>query len=102
MKPRNWLQSVPTQEAYHIDRILFDVQHDPEKEARFFADPSAYIADAPLSGAARAALEGTDIGRLYLLGANPYLLRAYCLQLRIPETEYLQALRAVEGETLHG
>ncbi len=48
-----------------------------------------------------AALDATDIGGLYLLGANPYLLRAYCLQLRVPEADYLAALRAV-GDATHG
>ncbi len=91
----NWVHAMPTQEAYRVDRILFDVQHDPEKEARFFADPDQYMAAADLSEEARSALAATDVGTLYLLGANPYLLRAYCLQRRMPEDAYLSALRAV-------
>lgn len=94
----NWVQPMPTVEAYRIDRILYDVQHDPAEEARFFADPDAYIAGVELSDRARAALKSTDVGALYLLGANPYLLRAYCLQLRMPEAAYLAALRAVGGQ----
>lgn len=93
----NWLQPMPSQEAYRIDRILFDVQHKPADETRFFDNPELYIAGADLSDAARRALAETDVGALYQLGANPYLLRAYCLQRRMPEAEYLQALRAVGG-----
>ncbi|WCT79232.1 hypothetical protein [Novosphingobium humi] len=101
MSARNWVQDMPTEEAYAINRILYRVQHDRAEEARFFESPSRYIAEEPLSEAARAALDTTDIGQLYLLGANPYLLRAYCLQLRIPEADYLAALRAA-GDASHG
>ena len=100
MSARNWVQAIPSQEAYAIDRILHRVQHDGEEERRFFAYPSAYIAGAGLSDEARAALTQTDVGRLYRLGANPYLLRAYCLQLRMPEDAYLAALRSA-GDTAH-
>lgn len=98
MSARNWMEAIPTQEAYAINRIMYDVQHNQDEEKRFFANPAAYIGDAPLSDDAREALSNTDIGKLYLLGANPYLMRAYCLQLRIPEQDYLSALRAVEEQ----
>lgn len=101
MSARNWVQDVPSPEAFSLGRILFDVQHDRDEEARFFADPAKYIEEADLSDEARAALATTDIGKLYQLGVNPYLLRAYCLQLRVPEPEYLAALRAV-GENGNG
>jgi protocatechuate 4,5-dioxygenase alpha chain len=101
MSARNWVQDIPSEEAYAINRILYRVQHDRAEETRFFDNPARYIADAPLSDAACAALDTTDVGQLYLLGANPYLLRAYCLQLRMPEAEYLGALRAV-GDANHG
>lgn len=95
MSVNNWVQTTPTQEAYNLDKILYRVQHDRDEEARFFADPQSYIAAVELSDEARAALTSTDVGQLYLLGVNPYLLRAYCLQLRMPESEYLAALRAI-------
>lgn len=101
MSARNWVQGIPSQEAYAIDRVLYRVQHDREEERRFFADPAAYITAVTLTDRARSALAGTDVGELYRLGANPYLLRAYCLQLRMPEADYLAALRSVE-EPING
>ena len=99
----NWLQAIPTDEAYRINRILYDIQHNRAEATRYFADPKAYIAAFDgLSDAAVGALERTDITRLYLLGANPYLLRAYCLQLRVPEPDYLAQLRAAGREIEHG
>jgi protocatechuate 4,5-dioxygenase alpha chain len=93
---RNWIQAIPTPEAYWIDRVLYDTQHDPAEMARFRADPDAYCRDMPLSARSKGFLVKNDIGQLYLAGANPYLLRAHCLGLGVPEGEYLAALRAVE------
>lgn len=101
---RNWVSGIPTAEAYPINRILHRVQHDRAEEARFFADPAAYIAAQDnLTPRAADALVRTDIAALYQMGTNPYLLRAYCLQLRVDEQVYLGALRALLPEgTAHG
>lgn len=98
---RNWAQAIPTPEAYWVNRVLFDTQHQPDKMARFRADPQAYLAGMPLSEASKAALIGNQIAPLYRAGANPYLLRAHCLSLGIGEDDYLRALRTA-GDALHG
>jgi hypothetical protein len=95
---RNWAQAIPTPEAYWINRVLYDTQHQPEQMARFRADPAAYLDPMPLSPASRQALVENAIGPLYRLGANPYLLRAHCLGLQVSETDYLDALRAIAPE----
>ena len=99
----NWVAAVPTPEIFRINRVLYDIQHDRAEEARFFADRRAYVdAIGGLSAQAADALVANDWTRLYLLGANPYLMRAYCLQLRIPEPEYLASLRRAGEESSHG
>lgn len=98
MKPRNWIEQMPSTESYWINRVLYDVQHKPDHAARFKQDPVAYMAGMPLSQRAQDLLAANDIGQLYLIGSNPYLLRTHCLQLRVPEDEYLGALRAVAAE----
>ena len=102
MTARNWVQQLPTMEAYWIDRVLYDVQHDPDHSARFRADPDGYLSAVPLPDSAKRDLKVNDIGRLYLWGSNPYLLRTHCLQLQVPEAEYLAALRAVGGQDAIG
>lgn len=103
MSVSNWVGGLPSQGAYAINRVLYDVQHDRAEEERYFMDRTKYLAgNRDLSALAVTALASTDIGQLYSLGANPYLLRAYCLQLRIPEAEYLAALRAVNERGNHG
>jgi protocatechuate 4,5-dioxygenase alpha chain len=101
MTVRNWVQDVATEGAYAIGKVLFAVQHDPAEEASFFRDPAAYLDHTSLDAAARKAVIECDVATLYSLGVNPYLVRAYCLQLRMPEAEYIAALRSVKG-LVHG
>lgn len=95
MTARNWVQDMPTADAYWMDRVLYDVHHQPSHLQRYQEDPDAYMAGLPLPAALKAAIRDNDIGAMYLAGVNPYLLRAHCLGLRIPEATFLQSLRAV-------
>ena len=101
MTATNWVHDIATERAYDIGKVLFTIQHDPAEEKRFFSDPSTYLQSTPLDAEASRAVVECDIAALYCLGVNPYLLRAYCLQLRIPEGDYLAALRSVTEEA-HG
>lgn len=98
---RNWRQAMPTAEAYWLDRVLYDTQHKPAEMARFRADPKAYLTGLPVDDAAQKALYDNDIAFLYRAGVNPYLLRAHCLGLGVPEADYLGALRRA-GEDANG
>lgn len=104
--PRNWRLDMPTPDAYWMDKVLFDVHHKPDDLARYKASPDDYMKDLPLSAALKAAIRDNDIGAMYLAGVNPYLLRAHCLGLHIPEPQFLASLRAiadqVNQETPHG
>jgi hypothetical protein len=91
---RNWRQDMPTPEAYWMDRVLYDVHHKASHLERYRADPDAYMKDVPLSAALKAAIRDNDIGAMYLAGVNPYLLRAHCLGLHIPEATFVESLRA--------
>ena len=98
----NWQQTMPTPEAYWIDRVLFDVHHKPDDLERYKRRPDDYLASIPLGADMKAAIRDNLIGKLYLAGANPYLLRAHCLGLHIPEAEFLSSLRAIAQEVNHG
>lgn len=92
---RNWRLDMPTAEAYWIDRVLFDVQHDADARQRFVDDPHDYLEAVPLSDERKAELAANAFGPLYLAGANPYLLRAHCLAMNVTEDDYLAQMRAV-------
>jgi protocatechuate 4,5-dioxygenase alpha chain len=40
-------------------------------------------------------VEANDIGAMYQAGANPYLLRYFCVNMQVPEPEFLGALAAL-------
>ena len=102
MAQRNWRQDMPTPEAYWMDRVLYDVHHRASHLERYRASPDDYMKDIPLPAALKAAIRDNDIGAMYLAGVNPYLLRAHCLGLHIPEKDFLASLRAVAAEASHG
>jgi protocatechuate 4,5-dioxygenase alpha chain len=99
---RNWQQYMPTPQAYWIDRILYDVHHKPGHLEQYRRDPDAYMREIPLPAEIKALVRDNQIGAMYLAGANPYLLRAHCLGLRIPEATFLDSLRAVAAEVSRG
>lgn len=99
---RNWRQDMPSVEAYWIGQVLYDVHHKAGHLERYKADPLQYMAEIPLSGVSKEMIRDNKIGQLYLAGANPYLLRAHCLGLAIPEATFLSSLRAVGKEAGYG
>jgi protocatechuate 4,5-dioxygenase alpha chain len=92
---RNWRLAMPSAESYHIDRVLFDVQHNADHRKRFQCDPHTYLRAVPLSPERKADLVANAFGSLYIAGANPYLLRAHCLAMNVSEEDYLAQMRAV-------
>jgi Aromatic-ring-opening dioxygenase LigAB, LigA subunit len=99
---RNWRQDMPSIDAYWMNRVLFDVHHVPGHLGRYKENPDAYMAATPLPEPLKAAIRDNEIGQMYLAGANPYLLRAHCLGLRIAEVDFLKSLKAVSKEAGYG
>jgi protocatechuate 4,5-dioxygenase alpha chain len=94
----NWLQSMPSVEAYWLDKVIYDLHHRPDDLARYHRDPGAYLDDYRLTERARAAFLANDVAALYLCGVNPYLLRAHCIGMKIPEAVSVGALKALAGQ----
>ncbi len=89
----NWVQTMPSAEAYGLNKVLFQLHHNAGDLARYQQDAQAYLAGYELTPRAHQAILGNDVEQLYLLGCNPYLLRAHCIGMRIPEADSLAALR---------
>jgi hypothetical protein len=62
---------------YSVHKIAHLVQKDPAFRERMRQDPSAAIADFPLSQEEREAILNGDVGRLAQLGAHGYVLGAF-------------------------
>lgn len=99
---RNWQQDIPSVQAYWINRILYDVHHKEGHLKRYCDAPDSYMKDIPLPVEIKNLIRDNEVGKMYLAGANPYLLRAHCLGVKIPEPVFLASLRAVAGETRRG
>jgi hypothetical protein len=98
----NWQQKIPTTSAYWMNRVLYDVHHQESHLQRYKTSPDVYMAEIPLAADLKAAIRDNDIGVMYLAGVNPYLLRAHCLGLHIPEKQFLESLRAIDGRASEG
>jgi hypothetical protein len=80
---------------YWLNQFFADTQKS-EGLAAFKSDPQAYLDHYQLSAELRDAVASVDVGALYQAGANPYLLRFFCVNIGVSETEYLGALRALK------
>jgi hypothetical protein len=97
----NWVEAMPSATSYLVSKVLYRLHHRPEDLAAFKADRASYLDRYPLPDHLRAALRDDDVATLYRSGTNPYLLRAHCIGVGIPEHVSLAALHAA-GEEPHG
>lgn len=81
--------------TYTLNKMIRDVNRDPGKREAFFKDAAAF-ADAyhPLTDEERRAFLAKDIGALYKLGVHGLILRPFTLLHKMPEPEYLAAIRS--------
>ena len=94
----NWRQMMPTPDAYLLNKVLFDLHHRPGDLESYLADRDAYLDRYPLSDILRAQIRTDDVAQLYLSGVNPYILRAHCIGMKIPEATSVGALRSLAGK----
>lgn len=97
----NWLETMPSATSYLVSKVLYRLHHRPEDLAAFKTDRMAYLAQYPLPETLLAAFRDDDVATLYRSGTNPYLLRAHCIGVGIPEKVSLAALRSAGTES-HG
>lgn len=93
----NWQLAMPSPNAYWMGKVLYDIHHKEGDLQRYLDNPERYLEPIPLSAELKAAILRNDIGRMYEAGVNPYLLRAHCIGLRIPEAQFTASLAAVRG-----
>lgn len=98
----NWYQAMPTSTAYWIDKVLFELHHKPDDLEHYRRDADSYLSRFQLTTEMKTAITTNDVAALYLSGVNPYLLRAHCIGMRIPENVSLAALRSINQEKKNG
>ncbi|HEX4241242.1 MAG TPA: hypothetical protein VHZ53_07525 [Steroidobacteraceae bacterium] len=89
-----------TVSLYQVQKLLFEINREPDLQVRFREDRGAVLARYELDAEERRAVETGDIGLLYVLGANGQLLMHFAALLGMPWADYLAAMRA--GIARHG
>lgn len=85
---------------YQVQKVIYQLNRDPNLRLRFAADVDAVLADYELTEEERRALKEPDIGLLYVLGVNGQLLMHFAAFKGFEWDDYLAAMR--NGVAQHG
>lgn len=85
---------------YYVQKLLWQLNRDPEVRRRFEADMDEVLASYDLTAEELEAIRAPDIGLLYVLGVNGQLLMHYAALKGLPWDAYLRAMR--DGVARHG
>lgn len=85
---------------YYLQKLLYQLNRDPELRKRFEADREAVLAGYELDAEELDAVRESDIGLLYVLGVNGQILIHYAAMCGFEWNAYLDAMR--EGVRRHG
>jgi hypothetical protein len=78
---------------YALQKLIRDVNRRPPCRDAFFRSPVKFAEDYELTEAERVALLKFDVGSLYAMGVHGLLLRPFTLLHKMPEPDYLKAIR---------
>lgn len=79
--------------TYTLNKMIRDINRDPVRREAYFSAPEEFASGYLLDEAERTAFVGKDIGALYRLGVHGLILRPFTLLHKMPEPEYLAAIR---------
>ena len=79
--------------VYTLQKMIRDVNRYPDRRAAFFASKEAFVAEYALTDEERDAMLTFNVGKLYALGVHGLILRPFTLLHKLPEPEYLTAIR---------
>lgn len=81
---------------YQLNKIMYLLDVDPDFLARMKSDPAGAIASFDVTDAERAAVLKGDVGTLYLMGVNMFILDSIARHelLGIDRNSYLAQVRA--------
>lgn len=85
---------------YYLQKLLYQLNRDPELQQAFFADKDAVLEKYRLDEEEIEAVKKPDIGLLYILGVNGQILMHYAAMCGYAWPEYIQAMRDALAE--HG
>ncbi len=90
---------------YFVDKFMRLVNQQEWAEKAYVRDPAGFVAEweqregQPLSDDERDALARRDYGKLYALGAHPFLLWSFTEAVWVPERPRDELLRDYKAQT---
>ena len=81
---------------YHVQKLMYDVNRNPERREEYRKDKAAFAARYDLSAEEKDAVARLDVRWLYQLGVHPLLLRPFTLLHQISNEDYAKALAGLE------
>jgi hypothetical protein len=85
---------------YSLQKLLYELNRDPQIRKRFDADRESVICDYDLNDEEESAILTEDVGLLYVLGVNGQILMHFAAMCGYEWQAYLEAMR--EGLRRHG
>ncbi len=89
-----------TLSLYQLQKVLFDINRDPDVYRRFVDDFAGLLDRYDLTEEERQALLQRDIGLIYVLGVNCQILMHFAAACGVGWSDYLQRMR--DGIRVHG
>lgn len=81
---------------YQVQKLIYQIHNQLDLRAQFNADPAAVVAEYKLTAVEKRALLDKDMGVLFRMGVNPWLLLQYANISGVSTPDYLRQIR---GET---
>lgn len=81
---------------YQLQKLIYDVNRNPERRDAYRADKAGFLARYELTPEEQAAIADLDVRKLYGYGVHPLLLRPFTLLHRISNEDYVKALAGLE------
>src|SRR5215472_7915087 len=78
---------------YALQKLIRDVNRKPACRDAYFQSAARFADGYDLAADERAALIDMNVGRLYAMGVHGLLLRPFTLLHKMPEPDYLNAIR---------
>jgi hypothetical protein len=81
---------------YQIQKLMYEVNRNPERRAEYRKDKAAFAARYDLTAEEKDAVTQLDIRGLYQLGVHPLLLRPFTMLQQISNEDYPKARAGIE------
>jgi hypothetical protein len=79
--------------AYTLQKMIRDVNRRPDRREAYFASREDFAKGYDITPDERDAFVRHDVSKLYALGVHGLILRPFTLLHRMPEPDYLTAIR---------